>query len=114
MARRGGFPGMGGGNMQSMIQQAQRMQQEMGKVQQAIEEMETEASAGGGVVKVIVSGKKELKSIEIQPEAVDPDDVEMLQDLILSAANEALRNMEELSQKEMSKVTGGMNLGGLF
>ena len=115
MAKRGGFPGMGGGmNMQNMMRQAQQMQQNIAKMQAELEEREVETSAGGGVVKVVVTGKKVLKSIEIAPEAVDPDDVEMLQDLVLAAVNEALEKAEEMVQTEMSKVTGGMNLGGLF
>ena len=83
-------------------------------MQAELEEREVETSAGGGVVKVVVTGKKVLKSIEIAPEAVDPDDVEMLQDLVLAAVNEALEKAEEMVQTEMAKVTGGMNLGGLF
>lgn len=115
MAKRGGFPGMGGGmNMQNMMRQAQQMQQNIAKMQAELEEREVETSAGGGVVKVVVTGKKVLKSIEIAPEVVDPDDVEMLQDLVLAAVNEALEKAEEMVQTEMAKVTGGMNLGGLF
>ena len=115
MAKRGGFPGMGGGmNMQNMMRQAQQMQQNIAKMQAELEEREVETSAGGGVVKVVVTGKKVLKSTEIAPEAVDPDDVEMLQDLVLAAVNEALEKAEEMVQTEMAKVTGGMNLGGLF
>ena len=115
MAKRGGFPGMGGGmNMQNMMRQAQQMQQNIAKMQAELEEREVETSAGGGVVKVVVTGKKVLKSIEIAPAAVDPDDVEMLQDLVLAAVNEALEKAEEMVQTEMAKVTGGMNLGGLF
>ena len=106
---------MGGGmNMQNMMRQAQQMQQNIAKMQAELEEREVETSAGGGVVKVVVTGKKVLKSIEIAPEAVDPDDVEMLQDLVLAAVNEALEKAEEMVQTEMAKVTGGMNLGGLF
>lgn len=114
MARRGGFPGGGGMNMQSVMQQAQRMQQNMAKLQAELEEREVEASAGGGVVKVVVTGKKVLKSIEIAPEVVDPDDIEMLQDLVIAAVNEALETAENMVQTEMSKITGGMNLGGMF
>lgn len=115
MTKRGGFPGMGGGmNMQNMMRQAQQMQQNIAKMQAELEEREVETSAGGGVVKVVVTGKKVLKSIEIAPEVVDPDDVEMLQDLVLAAVNEALEKAEEMVQTEMAKVTGGMNLGGLF
>ncbi|MGI6152471.1 MAG: YbaB/EbfC family nucleoid-associated protein [Christensenellaceae bacterium] len=113
MAKGGGFSG-GGMNMQNMMKQAQQMQARMQKLQDELEEKEVEASAGGGVVKVVVSGKKEIKSIEIQEAVVDPDDVEMLQDLIIAAVNEALTKAEEMVQSEMGKITGGMNLGGLF
>lgn len=111
-----GKMGMGpmGGNMQQMMKQAQRMQQEMQRLQAELELREVEASAGGGMVKVVATGKKEIKSITIAPEAVDPDDVEMLQDLIMAAVNEAIRAAEDMVQSEMSKVTGGLNLGGLM
>ena len=111
---RGGFPGMGG-NMNNMMKQVQKMQKEMAKLQEEIEQRTVEASAGGGVVTVVASGKKERISISIKQEAVDPDDVEMLQDLITAAVNEALRQADEMLSKEMSKITGGLNLpGGLF
>lgn len=100
--------------MQQMMKQAQKMQQKMQKMQEELEGREVEASAGGGVVTVVVTGKKEIKSIQIKPEAVDPDDVEMLEDLILAAVNEALRKAEEMVQNEMAKITGGLNLGGMF
>ena len=100
------------GNAQQMAQM-QAMQREMDKVQAEIEEMETEATAGGGAITVKVNGKKELVDIQIQPEVVDPDDVEMLQDLILAAANEALRQMDEISQNEMGKFTAGLGIPGL-
>ena len=109
---KGGFPG--GMNMQNMMRQAQQMQAKMQQVQEELEEREVEATAGGGVVRVVATGKKIVKSIEIKEEAVDPDDVEMLQDLIIAAVNEALNKAEEMMQTEMGKVTGGMNLGGLF
>jgi DNA-binding YbaB/EbfC family protein len=111
-----GKMGMGpmGGNMQQMMKQAQRMQQEMQRLQAELELREVEASAGGGMVKVVATGKKEIKSITIAPEAVDPDDVEMLQDLVMAAVNEAIRAAEDMAQSEMSKVTGGLNLGGLM
>ena len=105
---------MGGGNMQQLARQAQKLQQQMTKMQEELEAREYEASAGGGMVNVKVSGKKEVLSIEIKPEAVDPDDVEMLQDLVLAAVNEALRTATETSDREMGKLTGGMGLGGLF
>ena len=108
---RGGFPG---GNMQQIMRQAQKMQQDIQRVQQELEEKEVEATAGGGVVTVTVTGAKAFKSIKINPEAVDPDDVEMLEDLVLAAVNEGLRKAEELANTEMSKVTGGMPMGGMF
>ena len=111
---RGGFPGMGmGGNMQQ-ARQAQKLQQQMTKMQEELEEREYEATAGGGVVTARVNGKKELVALTIKPEAVDPDDVEMLQDTVMAAINEALRTATETSEREMGKLTGGMNLGGLF
>jgi len=104
----------GASNMQGLMRQAQRMQQEVARVQEEVGNTDFEASVGGGAVKVVVNGNKEFKSIEISPAAVDPDDVEMLQDLILSAVNEAVRLANETMEKEMSKVTGGLgNLGGL-
>ncbi len=109
---RGGFPGMG--NMNNMLKQAQKMQKEMAKLQAELEEKTVEASAGGGAVTVIATGKKEIQEITIKPEAVDPDDVEMLQDLVMAAVNEALRKAEEMVKAEMGKITGGLNLGGMF
>ena len=114
MAKRGGFPGGMPGNMNNLMKQAQRMQRQM-ETQQA--ELEAkEFSAGGGVVEVTVSGKREVTKVKIDPEAVDPDDVEMLEDLIMAATNEALRKCEEESQAQMSKITGGLSGlgGGLF
>ena len=109
---RGGFPG--GGNQMNMVRQAQKMQQELLKMQQEIETSKFEFTVGGGAVKAVVLGTKELESIEIKPEVVDPDDVEMLQDTVMAAINEALRTATETSEREMGKLTGGMNLGGLF
>lgn len=113
---RGGWPGMGmgGGNMQQLARQAQKLQQQMTQVQEELEAREFEASAGGGMVTAKVNGKKELLGLAIKPEAVDPDDVEMLQDLILAAVNEALRTASETTEKEMGKLTGGLNMPGLF
>ena len=105
---------MGGGNMQQLARQAQKLQQQMTKMQEELETREYEASAGGGMVTVKVSGKKELLAIEIKPEAVDPDDVEMLQDLVLAAVNEALRTASDTTEREMNKLTGGLNMPGLF
>lgn len=111
MARGGGFPGMGGGNMQQMMMKAQRLQQQMMKKQEELEAEEMEAASGGGMVTARVNGKHEIVSIKINPEAVDPDDVEMLEDMVVAAVNEALRQIKEHSEAEMSKLTGGMNLG---
>ena len=112
---RGGFPGMmGGGNMQQLARQAQKLQQQMAEMQAALDARVFEASAGGGMVSVKVNGKKELLALSIKPEAVDPDDVEMLQDLVLAAVNEAMTQAEELAEKELAKVTGGMGMPGMF
>lgn len=111
---KGGFPGMGGTNMQQLMKQAQKMQQDLLKMQQEMETKEYEATAGGGVVTAVANGKRELLRITIDPEAVDPDDVEMLQDMVVAAANEALRKADAEQAASMSKLTGGLNLGGLF
>ena len=112
---RGGFPGMGmGGNMQQLARQAQRLQQQMAKMQEELEAREYEVTSGGGMVTAKVNGKKELLELTIKPEAVDPDDVEMLQDLVMAAVNEALRTATETSDNEMSKLTGGLSMPGLF
>ncbi|MZQ74813.1 MAG: YbaB/EbfC family nucleoid-associated protein [Peptoclostridium sp.] len=113
MAKKG-FPGMMPGNMNNILKQAQRMQQEMEKVQSELESKEVEASVGGGAVIVKANGKKEILSVSIKPEVVDPDDVEMLEDLVLSAVNEALRLADEMVSSSMSKLTGGMNIPGMF
>ena len=111
---KGGFPGMGG-NMNNMMKQVQKMQKEMSKLQEEIEQRTVEASAGGGAVTVVATGKKEIVSIAIKPEVIDPDDVEMLQDLITAAVNEAIRQADEMLSREMGKITGGLNIpGGLF
>lgn len=109
---RGGYPGMGG-NMNNMMKQMQKMQKKMEELQAQIDATEIEASAGGGAIKVVVNGKKEVLDIEIDPSVVDPEDVEMLQDLVMAAVNEALRKAEDFSANEMKKVTGGMNIPGL-
>lgn len=114
MARKGGFPGMPG-NMNNIMKQAQKMQQKMEGMQAELEQKEVVATAGGGAVKVTVTGKKELKSVELAEDVVDPDDIEMLQDLVVAAVNEALRQADEMVNGEMGKITGGLNLpGGLF
>ncbi|MGI6586420.1 MAG: YbaB/EbfC family nucleoid-associated protein [Gracilibacteraceae bacterium] len=111
---KGGFPGMGG-NMNNMMKQVQKMQREMAKLQEEVEQRTVEASSGGGAVKVVANGKKEIISITIKPEVIDPDDAEMLQDLVVAAINEAMRQADEMISKEMSKITGGLNIpGGLF
>jgi len=106
---KGGFPGMGG-NMNNLMKQAQKLQKQMEEAQKDLETKEFEASVGGGAVTVRVSGKKELKDIIIKPEVVDPDDVEMLQDLVLTAVNEALKKAEEETNSSMGKLTGGLNI----
>ena len=112
MAKRGGFPGMGmPGNMNNLMKQAQRMQRQMEESQREMEEKEYEATAGGGAVEVTVSGKREVTGVKLAEEVVDPDDIEMLEDLIVAATNEALRKVEEETTAVMSKLTGG--LGGL-
>ncbi|WP_041591596.1 YbaB/EbfC family nucleoid-associated protein [Tepidanaerobacter acetatoxydans] len=102
------------GNMNKLMKQVQKMQQDMAKLQDELQERTVEATAGGGVVKVVASGKKQIVSIEISPEVVDPDDVEMLQDLVMAATNEALQKAEDMVAEEMGKLTGGLNMPGLF
>ena len=115
MAKRGGFPGgMMPGNMSNLMKQAQKMQQKMAEQQAALEEKEYSAKAGGGAVEVTVSGQKVVTAVKLDPEAVDPDDVEMLQDMIVAAANEALKKVDEEQAAQMGSLTGGMGgLGGL-
>ena len=110
---RGGFGGGMPANMNNLLKQAQKMQKQMEDAQASLETQEVSATAGGGAVEVTVSGKKEITKIVIDKEVVDPEDVEMLQDLIMAAANEALRNMEEISSQKMNAITGGFG-GGLF
>lgn len=108
--------GMGGGpsNMQAMIKQAQKMQEDMAAMQAELEEREYEVSAGGGVINVKINGKREVLSVKIAPEVVDPDDIETLEDLITAAVNEAIKKVESDSQEEMQKITGGVGLPGMF
>ena len=108
--------GMGGGpqNMQSMLKQAQKMQEDMAAKQAELEECEYDISAGGGVVNVKINGKKEILSVKIEPEVVDPDDVETLEDLIVAAVNEAIKKVETVSGEEMQKITGTMSIPGMF
>ncbi len=110
---RGGMP-MGGMNQMQMMKQAQKMQENLMKMQQELQEKEYEATAGGGVVTAVCSGSHELLRLTIDPEAVDPEDVEMLQDMVVAAVNEAMRKAEADQAANMSKLTGGLNLGGLF
>lgn len=114
---RGGFPGGGGGmpgNMNNLMKQAQKMQKDMAEMQENLEKELFEATVGGGVVKAEVSGKKEVTKITIDPDAVDPDDVEMLEDMVVAAVNEALRKADEKVNGQMSKLTGGMGMPGMF
>ena len=112
---KGGFRGnpMGGGINVNMIKQAQKMQQDMLKMQEEMENKEYEATVGGGMVKAVVNGKHTVLSVEINPEAIDPEDVEMLQDMVVAAVNEAMRKAESEANANMSKLTGSLNLGGL-
>jgi DNA-binding YbaB/EbfC family protein len=100
--------------MNNLIKQAQKFQQQMEQMQKDLETKEFAVSAGGGAVKVVANGKKQLVDIKIKPEVVDPDDIEMLEDLVMTAANEALRRAEEETAEEMRKLTGGMNIPGMF
>ena len=112
MAKRGGFNGMGmPGNMNNLMKQAQKMQRQMEENQKSLEEKEFVAAAGGGAVEVKINGKREVLSVKISPEAVDPEDVEMLEDLVAAAVNEAIRKVDEETAEVMSRLTGG--LGGL-
>ena len=112
---RGGFPGMmGGANMQQLARQAQKLQQQMTKMQEELDAREFEATSGGGMVTAKVNGKRELLALTIKPEAVDPDEGEMLEDMVMAAVNEALRTAADTAEREMGKLTGGMNMPGLF
>lgn len=117
MGKYKGFSGSGMNqkqNMNSVIKQAQKMQEEMERVQKETEEETVEAAAGGGAVKVVVSGKKEIKSLTIDPDAVDPDDVETLEDMIMAAVNEGIKRADDLMAERMGAITGGINIPGLF
>lgn len=113
MSKRGGFPG-GGGNMGAMMKQAQKMQAELARAQEEIKDMTFEATAGGGMVKVVANGDMTVDGIVIDPEAVDPEDVEMLQDMVAAAVNEALRGVSEISSQRLNAATGGLNIPGLM
>lgn len=113
MAKRGGFPGGGmPGNMNNLMKQAQRMQRQMEESQKELETKEFTAKAGGGAVEVTVTGKKEVTGVKLSAEVVDPDDIEMLEDLVMAATNEALRMAEEANAETMNKMTGGLGMGG--
>ena len=114
MAKKGFGGGMMPGNMNQILKQAQKMQDNMQKMQQELEAKEFEVSVGGGAVTVKVNGKKEVLDVTMKPEVVDPDDIEMLQDLVISAVNEALRKVDDAQSSQMSKMTGGMKIPGLF
>lgn len=114
MAKRGGFPGGMPGNMNNLMKQAQRMQKQMEEQQKELEEKEFTASAGGGAVEVTVTGKREVTSVKLAEEVVDPEDIEMLQDLIMAAVNEAMRKVEEETAANMSRLTGGFGGGFPF
>ncbi len=114
MSRFGGYPGMGGGNVNQLLKQAQKMQSEMLKTQENIEAKEIEVTSGGGAISLVVTGKKRIKSIKIKPEVVDKDDVEMLEDLIITAVNEGISKIESIAETEMSKYNIPGGLGGLM
>ena len=108
--------GMGGGpqNMQAMLRQAQKMQEDMAAKQEELDAREYDISAGGGVVRVKINGKKEVLAIDLKPEIVDPDDIETLSDILVAAVNEAIKRVEDTNSEEMGKITGPMNMPGLF
>ncbi len=112
LPKNSGMGGMGG-NMQEMLKQAQKMQEDMASLQAELEEREYEISAGGGMVTVKINGKKQILSMDIRPEVVDPDDIETLSDVVVAAVNEAIRRVEDTASEEMSKLTGPMGLGGM-
>ena len=109
-----GKMGGGAGGMQNLMKQAQQMQQKLMEAQQQLEELEVVGTASGGLVSITCNGKKEILAVSIKPEAVDPDDVEMLEDLVLSAVNEALKKADEETSNKMGKLTGGLNIPGMF
>lgn len=111
---RGGMPPMGGGNMNNLLKQAQKLQKQMEEAKAQAEKQTIEASSGGGAVTATVNGKKQLLDIQIKPEVVDPDDIEMLQDLVIAAVNEAINKADTMMNDQMGKLTGGMNIPGMF
>ena len=114
MSRFGGYPGMGAGNMNQLLKQAQKMQADMLKTQEDIEAKEVEVTSGGGAITLIMTGKKRVKSIKIKPEVVDSNDVEMLEDLIMTAVNEGISKIEDIAENEMKKYNIPGGLGGLM
>ena len=114
MARRGGFSGGMPGNMNNLMKQAQKMQRQMEENQKALEESEFKSTSGGGAVEVTVNGKKEVTKLTIDPEAVDPEDVEMLEDMIIAAVNDALESANEAANQQMGSITGGLSIPGLM
>ncbi|MFW5782401.1 MAG: YbaB/EbfC family nucleoid-associated protein [Candidatus Muiribacteriaceae bacterium] len=114
MGRFPNFGGGGGGNMNKLMKQAQKMQKEMMKAQEELKSKEIEGSAGGGMVKVLMTGDYEVKNVDVDPEVIDPDDKEMLEDLIAAAMNDAMNRIKEMSSSSMDQFTGGMNMPGLF
>ena len=113
MAKRGGFPGGMPGNMNNLMKQAQRMQKQMEENQKQLEEKEFTAAAGGGAVEVTVSGKREVTKVTLKEEVVDPDDIEMLEDLVAAAVNATVKQVDETAEAEMGKLAGGLNIPGL-
>ena len=113
MAKRGGFPGGMPGNMNNLMKQAQKMQRQREEAQKELEEKEITAAAGGGAVEVTVSGKREITKVKLSEEVVDPDDIEMLEDLVAAAVNATVKQVDETAEAEMGKLTGGMNIPGL-
>ncbi len=112
--RAGKRPSSGGGGIQKQMQQVQQMQRKMEMIQAELDEKEITTTSGGGAISVVMNGKKEIVKLELKPEVVDPDDIEMLQDLVVAAVNEAIREVEEMSNNEMGKLTGGLNIPGLM
>ena len=113
MAKRGGFPGGMPGNMNNLMKQAQKMQRQMEEAQKELEEKEITAAAGGGAVEVTVSGKREITKVKLSEEVVDPDDIEMLEDMVAAASNATVKQVDETAEAEMGKLTGGLNIPGL-
>lgn len=112
---RGNFGGLGGMNMNNLMKQAQKMQKQMEEAQSELENKELTVTSGGGAIEVVITGKKQIKQIKILPDVVDPEDIETLEDLILTAMNEAIRQAEDAATNHLGKITGGMNIpGGLF